>query len=535
MLDTMRRHSGSAITTVIFGILILVFVTQFGAGSRGLRKGLTGQSGDHWAAFVNGELVAATDFNDRYAQRFQMMRRYRGEKYGLDEAKQDNLKGETLKGLEDRELLAQSAEKLGISVTDDELFKKLSEEPSFQKDGKFDAEAYKNYLQYAGTSPEKFEERLRRDLLAQKMTQVAIQGAAVSTDELKAEWERQNDTATFGYVRFTGLQFRDLAKPTDADIDAYLKTDHVKVEEQYEKTKFLYTQPHAMKVSVITVNTPPGSDDDAAKKKIEDAAAQVKSGKDFAEVAKAMSDDASKASGGDIGFVSPGRTIYGKALETEAGKLKVSEVSAPFKDKTGWHLLKATEERAATTKELKDVERELARDLLRDTKAKELAKSKAEETLAELKTGKKLEELWPAKEKKEGAPQFDLESLKKPTYAESGAVHPEGGNIPMMGSVPHVAEQVFALTADHPMPDKVVEDQDAYFVVELKARTRPDPAKFTDDEAKKTKERLEGQKRGQLYAAWLEKLRKGAKIEENPSMLAYSGGEGVERPDGEDY
>ncbi len=540
MLDTLRKNSGSAAVSVIFGAIILVFIFSFGAGSRGLRSGITDRTSDHWAATVNGHLIPGSDFQERYAQRFQMMRRYRGDKYGLEDAKSDNLKEEALKGLIDRELLAQAAERQGLTVTDDELFKKLADEPSFQSNGKFDAELYKNYLENrVGTSAEKFEEGLRRDLLAQKMTQVAINGATVSKDEVRAEWQRDQDAAAISYVRFNGLQFRTEASPTDTDVDAFVKSDHAKIEEQYNKTKFLYSQPHQTKVALISANAPAGGDDAAAKKKIEDAAAQVKSGKDFAAVAKAMSDDPSKDKGGDIGFVAVGRSIYGRAFEEEANKLKVGDLSAPFRDKTGWHVLKALEEKAPETKQVKDVERDIARDLLRDVKAKEIAKQKADATIAELKAGKTLAELWPPhdapKNGEAPAANFNIESLRKPQVVESSEFHPEGGSIPGIGHAPHVAEMAFSLSMEHPIAEAPVADQDAWFVVVLKSQTVADPAKFDAEAEKKSRERLETRKRGSLYATWIEKLRKDAKVEKNEAVLAYGNGSAGQQAEPEDF
>src|SRR5437763_1135304 len=127
--------------------------------------------------------------------------------------------------------------------------------------------------------------------------QAALNGAAVSDDEVKAFYVAQHESAAIDWVRFTGFMFRDQVKPTDDEIAAYIK-DHAKeIEEAYNKGKDTrYKQPAASKVRAITVPLPPGStpeQEQAAQKRIDAALAEVKAGKDFAEVAKAKSEDAS--------------------------------------------------------------------------------------------------------------------------------------------------------------------------------------------------------------------------------------------------
>src|SRR5207237_7762650 len=131
---------------------------------------------------------------------------------------------------------------------------------------------------------------------------------------------------------------------------------------------------------------------------IDAAYAEVKGGKDFAEVAKEKSEDqATKIQGGDLGFVSKGGSAYGKTLEDEAIKLKPGQVGEAFKDRSGFHFLKAEEERAARVQPLDEVKKQIAMDLVKGQKAKDLARQKADEALAQLRSGKELKDLFPSK------------------------------------------------------------------------------------------------------------------------------------------
>src|SRR5437763_6463474 len=226
---------------------------------------------------------------------------------------------------------------MGIKVSDGELSDASNRSPQFQQDGKFDFEYYKRLVENGyGMSVPRFEDALRRDMLRAKVVQAALNGAALSDDEVKAFYVAQHESASIDWVRFTGFMFRDQTQPSDAEIDAYVK-DHAKeIEDAYNKDKDTrYKQPAAVKVRAITVPLPPGStpeQEQAAQKRIDAALADVKAGKDFAAVAKEKSEDAStKMKGGDLGFVSRGGSPYGATLEEHATKLKPGEISAVFK------------------------------------------------------------------------------------------------------------------------------------------------------------------------------------------------------------
>jgi peptidyl-prolyl cis-trans isomerase SurA len=64
---------------------------------------------------------------------------------------------------------------------------------------------------------------------------------------------------------------------------------------------------------------------------------------DFAELARAHSEDASSVKGGDLGWISPGDTV--PEFERAMSALKTGEVSVPVKSPFGWHLIQVLERR----------------------------------------------------------------------------------------------------------------------------------------------------------------------------------------------
>lgn len=111
----------------------------------------------------------------------------------------------------------------------------------------------------------------------------------------------------------------------------------------YEKNKEQYKEPEQVQASHILVTVKsdaPQADKDAARKKIDDLLAQVKGGKDFAEVAKANSDCPSKEQGGDLGFFGRGAMV--QPFEDTAFAMKEGEISDVIETQFGYHIIKLT-------------------------------------------------------------------------------------------------------------------------------------------------------------------------------------------------
>lgn len=88
---------------------------------------------------------------------------------------------------------------------------------------------------------------------------------------------------------------------------------------------------------------------------------------DFAQLARANSEDTSAAKGGDLGWISPGDTV--PEFERAMDALKPGEISEPVRSPFGWHLIQVLERR---TSDLSGERKRLAaRQTLRERKGEE--------------------------------------------------------------------------------------------------------------------------------------------------------------------
>lgn len=119
---------------------------------------------------------------------------------------------------------------------------------------------------------------------------------------------------------------------------------------------------------------------DAVKHAQIDSIAKIVTGENFAEVAKAESEDrGSSVRGGELGWFGKGMMV--KEFEDAAFGLKVGEISAPIRTQYGWHILYKEDERGIQP--LDSMRAQIQRQVLRDERSKEADKSFVRKTRAE--------------------------------------------------------------------------------------------------------------------------------------------------------
>jgi peptidyl-prolyl cis-trans isomerase C len=106
--------------------------------------------------------------------------------------------------------------------------------------------------------------------------------------------------------------------------------------------------------------------------------ADLDKGKDFAEIAKAKSQDSNKDDGGDLGWFGPGRMV--PEFEEAAFALeKGTYTKTPVKTQFGFHVIKVEEKRDAPPPPFEQVEDQVKQLVMRDKYVALIAKAKADQ------------------------------------------------------------------------------------------------------------------------------------------------------------
>jgi peptidyl-prolyl cis-trans isomerase D len=304
-----------------------------------------------------------------------------------------------------RRALRDEAGKLGLSVSDAELQKHLETTmPFLFPKGEFIGhDQYSNIIsQQTGMSVAQFEAQMRESLLQEKMRALMTDGARVTPGEIKDEYVKRNTRARIEYMLFDPAQFIAAVNVTPAALEEFFKKDPSKyklpeqrrvryalitsdrvmaelklddnaIKKYYSEHLADYQVPERVRASHILFKTEGKTADEvtATEKKARDVLAKITAGADFAEAAKANSEDSTAANGGELGWIVRLQTV--KEFEDAAFSLKPGSVSDLVKTSYGFHIIKVAEKQTAhlqTFDEVKDQVREqLTRQQLADAQA----------------------------------------------------------------------------------------------------------------------------------------------------------------------
>ena len=395
MLDRMRRHKN--ILKWSLAVVVLTFVLLYIPDFVSTRPSGTGASSNEVVADVGGREVTAGEFQQRYISQIQAYRNQFGGNLNTSLLRQLGIDQQILNQMIEEQIALIEADRNGIRVTDDELAQQILSLPGLQENGQFIGEArYQQLLQSQNPpmTPSQFEEGLRRSLIVDKLRSALTDWMAVPDNDLEREYSQRNEKVKLQVVALTADRFRDKVTVSDADIAAhyashsaeyrrgeqrkirYLLLDREQarqkvvvppndVQRYYNDNIQQYQTPEQVRASHILLETA-GKNDADVKKRAEEILKQVKSGADFAELAKKVSEDkGSKANGGDLDYFGRGRMV--PEFEQAAFSMQPGQISDLVKSQFGYHIIKVVDKKAGATRPLDEVRTQIQQQLAMQT------------------------------------------------------------------------------------------------------------------------------------------------------------------------
>ena len=527
MLEAIRRNSRSTIIYVLFAVLILVFVINFGPSSD--KAGCGGALSTSFAARVSGSTISEQDYRLSYIA-------LGGPNIPPAFARERHLKEFVMDKLIERELLAQEAERLGFSVSDKEVEDLLAtgkmyilsiprRADEFMADGAFDYKLFQRFVENRlGVNVQRFIEVQRREMLAEKVKQTMMGGVKITPEEAKADFVQRETQSNLEFVRFAPRQFEGELEVTPAEIADYQAKHADDIKKQYEDRSFLYKKVEkSVRARVILVALVKDEKDEAkvaAAQKKANRLRALASAKEFATVAKADSEDTTnKARGGDMGWRKIGFTGLPKEVEDKLLAAKAGEIIGPEKTERGFEILKIEGFREGDIP-LEQVAPEIAEDKLRSDKGKAMAKAAAENAIKGHAADKTLGVEFPKSETK---PEDAAKVVPATVAAEETGLFNKGGELVKgLGVSAEVMKAAFTLKAGELGGPYDIDN--TWVVVRVKERKDADLKQFAekkDDEMR----RLGRQKWADVVEGYLKQrcveARDAGRIKWNDEVLSY--------------
>jgi peptidyl-prolyl cis-trans isomerase D len=332
----------------------------------------------------------------------QEIRRDEVARIAQDEARQQNYPAALVPFLMQRavqELIQQAeiayeGERMGLRVSDKELRDELQngayKETLFPGGKWIGADQYKSLLSSYNLTVDSFERNVKLGLLRRKLFSVVAANATVPESEIEQAYKDKNTKVK---VQYAVIQLEDVLKtikPTDTELKAYFDANQARyqnaIPEKRQLRYFLvndqdlagkitvedtelqryysahqenYRVPDRAKVRHILIQTPkPGPDGKPDQKGVDEARAkaqgilkQVKSGGDFAALAKKNSEDpGSKDKGGELGWIVKGQTVA--EFEKTAFSQSKGQISDLVQTSYGFHIIQTEDREEAHVKPL---------------------------------------------------------------------------------------------------------------------------------------------------------------------------------------
>ncbi len=383
MLNVIRKNIKSFYPLAIglAGVFVLLVFTDF--------QSLNGTQINTVAAKVGGEDITFAEFERSYRNAESRYRDIYGDAFTADLADQLQLPVQALEALINDRLLTREAERMGLTVSDEELQEQILSIPGLgDADGNFiGARQYQNLLRANRYTVDEFEAELRTSLLVTKLQAALGEVAHVSDAEVEQRARDAAERAAIRYIQVPASRYAAAAEPSSDETAAFfeanrddfrlperrrvgyllvntntvraeLEVTDEEVQQYYDDNAAQFEVPEQVRASHILLLETENRSGEQARALLNDLRGRIEAGADFAALATEHSDDeATSASGGDLGYFGRGamtRPFEEAAFAAASGDL-VGPIENQLGPRTGHHLIRVHDRREGGRQTLEEV------------------------------------------------------------------------------------------------------------------------------------------------------------------------------------
>ncbi|ABM61385.1 peptidylprolyl isomerase [Halorhodospira halophila] len=518
MLQAIRDGIKGWIAWVIIGFIALPFIFMGGYEYFG------GGQDDAVVARVDGEEIPRSQIDQAVErQRAQLREMFGGD---LPDGAFDGaaLRREALEQLIDEQLLHAYVGKQGLRVTDQEVAQTIRGQEIFHEGGQFSRARYQTLLERNRLTPEDYEGLVRRDLKADQFQQAVFASSISTPSQLERLVRLQDESRSFSYVEIDADRYTDEVSVDDAEVEAH-----------YEAHTDDYMAPEAVRLEYVelgplALRDQVDVDDETLQERYDERYGDDDDPPTFDDVREELLADSIREQYrtelieagdelGNIAFEQPDSLeplvdTFGLEVRTSdwidrdggEGIGDLSEVvEEAFSedvlehgynsdlirvDEDRYLVVRLLEHREAEPKPLEEVA-DTIREQLRQERAADLARERAEELVARLRDGDSLDEL---------AEELEVERFTVEDAYRDDRSHPEA-----------VVREAFALEVDGYA--RVELDDGSAALLRLDGISRGDPEGLSAQERQQLQQQLQRMAGDSEVRALIRALRAEAEIE----------------------
>src|SRR5215813_2756097 len=377
MLRGLRKASsnwlGKAVMAAVVGFLVISFAI-WGIGD--IFRGF----GRSTVAKIGRVEITIEQFRSLYNDRLQQYSRQLGRPITPEQARVTGLERAAIGQIFSDILLDERAHALGLALSDAEVAKQITKDPTFQGlNGQFDRSRFEQIIRNAGYTEARFVAEQRRLLLRRELAGTIASGLSVPRTLVEAANRYQNEQRSIEYVLLDRALAGEVAPPSPEVLAKY-----------FEERKNLFRTPEYRKLAVVSLIPSEQArwieiSDADLKRAYEErraryvtperrhilqidfpnaeaasaAAERVAKGATFAEIAKELGKSEKDI---DLGTV-PKAAVIDRAVADAAFALKEGEVSAPVQGRFGTVLVQALKIEPEQVRPFEQVAGELKQEL----------------------------------------------------------------------------------------------------------------------------------------------------------------------------
>ena len=228
-----------------------------------------------------------------------------------------------------------------ITITQAELLREAKKNPpeavkqipELKTNGKFDRKKYEDALNNIPEFKKAVLEEVKATYQYQKLLNTIRNEVTVSEDSVYKEWFRDNDLVDAQIICFDANKLTDITA-TEEEGRTY-----------YESHKEQYRKENCRSYRYVRIPKATSTADSlAVKEEVMKIYQDLLAGADFAEMAKAKSQDPGSAEkGGDLGWFGRGQMV--PVFEETAFKTSPGQIAEPVLSNYGWHIIQTLDRR----------------------------------------------------------------------------------------------------------------------------------------------------------------------------------------------